>query len=346
MSNKLQNKSQASTEALFVLSEILLVVAAIFLIFGKITSIEDDQLFLKKYYSRDLAVLIDQIQGMNGNLLYIYNPAQTTLSKLDFKFTKTAVRAGDDLYTVAAKGIKEIEIQKPKSLRITKENNKITVQENKLPSGVQFNPNKINCPEIKTTINNLIIDPGHGYNKDTELGDTGFKTEQKQESILMANLAASVQSALRVLNINSDTTRNTLISPTEESKTTEERKNFVQNADTIISLHANKDAPENNNLKAYINFNSQKYLESYKLACEILNSISDKFVLETTGAAIIPVDLNQLDNEDPKQILLGQKIAVQIEVGNIDAKNSFIENYAKLAPAIASAINEYDELKK
>gem|GEM_PF-5834523 len=339
----INKKSQATTEALFVLSEILLVVAAIFLIFGKITSVDNDQLFLKKYYSRDLAVLIDQIQGMGGNLLYLYNPAQTTLSKLDFKFKKTHVEAGNDKYPVAAKEIQEIEIQKPKSLRITKQNNKIEVKENREASQQAFNFNKINCPEIKTNVQNLAIDPGHGYNKETELGDTGFKIEQKQESMLMANLAASLQSALRVLNINSETTRNTLTSPTEESKTIEERKNFVQNAGTIISLHANKENPENNNIKAYVNFNSQNYLESYKLACEILNSISDNFVLETTGTAIIPTDLNQLDEEDPKQILLDKKFAVYLEVGNIGAKNSFIENYAKLAPAIASGIAKYNE---
>jgi len=343
-------KSQATSESLFVLTEIILVVAAVFLIFGKITSIENDQLFLKKYYSRDIALLLDEIQGMQGNIFYQYNPPQTTLEKLDFTFSPTQIQVADEKYLVAARDLQESKIEKPKKIFDSKEGNKIILQKEQPKP---LNANKISCPRIDLTLGKIIIDPGHGYDFTDETGDTGFKTEKLQESILIANLAASLQSALKVTGIYADTTRSTQINPTEESKTTEERKKLTEQHTTIISLHANQDEPTTNNIKAYVNYNSKKYYESVKLACEILNAISDTFVKETTGIAIIPIDTNQLsednpstilDESDPKLILDDKKIAVQIEVGNLNTKNSFTpQKNTQLAIAISQAIESTEK---
>lgn len=342
---KLLRKGQAITEVMFILTEILLVIAAGIMVFNKLNSIQEDQLYAKKFYARDLALLMDTIESMEGNLLYFYKPLQTTLSKITFKFTKTTIEANDEKYPVASRHTEETTIDKPKTtLLLTKENNKITIQEIKQ---IKFNKNKINCPEIKTTITMpIIIDPGHGHNP-TERGyqgETGFVGLQGKESEIMVdiatNLQANIKANLGTPNVQVDTTRSTTKTP-EDARTTKERKQKTENAGVIISLHANKDTEENNNIKAYINYDSEKYYESAKLACIILNELSDTFTTQTTGAAIIPVLLSQLDNEEPKQILDSKKIAVQIELGNINSPTSYITKTAEIGNAITKALREY-----
>ena len=64
-----------------------------------------------------------------------------------------------------------------------------------------------------------------------------------------------------------------------------------------------------------------------------------------TGAAIVPVNLQLLSPEDPKQVLLPEKVGVLLEVGNLQQLSNgrpiVIEKQSEIARAIAQGVQEY-----
>jgi hypothetical protein len=61
---------------------------------------------------------------------------------------------------------------------------------------------------------------------------------------------------------------------------------------------------------------------------------------EITGTAVVPVILSQYDEHDPLQVLSTYKIAVQLEIGNIQIpeNNFLIEKRGEIASVITQAI--------
>lgn len=333
-----KTKAQAMTEVLFILMEIIMVIAAGFIVIGKVNSIDDSQIFLKKFFARDLAITINAIQVLQGNVLYFYRPSTDTMANIDFKFSQSLVEANDEKYPVAIKNFDATSINKPQLLKFIKQNKKFFVDADQ-STAVKFNPYKLACPEVKTALGNVVVDAGHGFNADAKdfVGDVGFEGTQGKESVLMAALASNLLTNLKLTGISAGYTRNPLTSP-EDAKTIDARKALAKDSNTIISLHLNNDVENINNLKAYVNFDSEKYVESAKLACFVLNELSDAFAEKITGAAIIPVSLNHFDGDDAKQLLDGKKVAVYFELGNINSNRLQIKNIdgAKISAALVN----------
>lgn len=332
-------KSQATTETLFVLTEILMVLAAGFLIFGKLNNISEDHLFVKKFFARDLAVLLNAMHIPQGNILYFYKTQPDILSKLTFTFKNNMVEVKDEKYPMAVHLSEETTIEKPPQLRILKQHNKLFIDKPTKIIKEEYNKNALACPTKPVLSGTIVIDPGHGYNPTEQgyQGDIGREGKHGKESIITAQIAQALQSLLKLKGKNVFTTR-ALTTDIEDAKSIEERKITAQQGDIILSIHANKDDQEINNLKAYVNQDSPTYLQSYALACTLLNSLSDKFSTQTTGTAVIPISIDQLDPEDDKRILETSKIAVQIELGNIDAESAFLPQTKTLATRLAEAL--------
>src|SRR3989338_999933 len=108
-----KTKAQATTELLFVLSEIILVLTAGAIIYEKLSSISDNNLFLKKFYARDIALVLDEIQALQGNVVYWYKPKTETLSQITFRITPTTIEANDDKHPITIKIEKNAETKNP-----------------------------------------------------------------------------------------------------------------------------------------------------------------------------------------------------------------------------------------
>jgi hypothetical protein len=92
-----------------------------------------------------------------------------------------------------------------------------------------------------------------------------------------------------------------------------------------------------NIVKAFVNKDATP--EAKRLACSLLNSIAEKYKQSITGNAIIPVDLAQIGAEDPKQILVNNRDAVLLELGNIDyPNNALLGKHGELSQTIFAGI--------
>lgn len=337
-----QRRAQAVPTVFFMLAEILLVVMAGWIILGKINSLGEDNFFTKKFLARDIAVTIDALQGLQGNVVYFYSSAKEgLLSSLVFQISSTLIDINGEKYPVMA-NVDATTVNKPKSLRLAKEGDKITVDAVETKEQRQFNLHKMTCPKVQTKVKNLILDAGHGYNTETEKGDVGFESNQGKESQITGAITQNLITQLRSRGIEPKTTRTPSTVP-EDAKTLEQRQNAAKESDTIVSLHVNKENEKNNFVRAYVNVESEKYEESVKLACLILNEVSYTFPTKTTGTLITPILEAQLNDDDSRLLLSKSKVAVHVEVGNINGTSTFLKETDKVSNAIAVGIKKYDE---
>ena len=134
---------------------------------------------------------------------------------------------------------------------------------------------------------------------------------------------------------------NTLKAGRPRFTTTREKEDYTgiedrqkTTADAIISLHFGSRTDDQDTVKAYYNPTP----ESKRLACEILNEINTKFNVATRP---IPVNLEFLPQDDPKQVLKGARPAVLLEIGNVQKKDSLLTEDKQLALQITKGIEAY-----
>ncbi len=361
-------KGQVNVVIYFRIFEILLLVMVIMIIATEVTNVKDSGLYQKKFISRDLALVMDSLTNARGNLMYSYNPPLATLSKFDINLKGGMVLVDDEAWPYATNKLyrlnEPLAFEKPHALRIKKIGNSISVEDVKSKE-VPFNGYVLECPGTASDISSIIIDPGHGYDAASGKGDVGLKGTFKDakgtvtpESWLALSIGVTLQQhliqnavfrkeyifATRALEYEFITVPAVSSEPflAEEAKTTQERVAFItQNPNALVlSLHVGKGELKTNVIKAFVNKDAN--IETLRLACALLNAIATKYALHITGTAIIPVDLGQLSPDDPKQVLLKDRVAVQLELGNIDfALNNPLENQRDLAGAIAEGLQVF-----
>ncbi|MFH1317136.1 MAG: hypothetical protein ABII01_06455 [Candidatus Woesearchaeota archaeon] len=114
----------------------------------------------------------------------------------------------------------------------------------------------------------------------------------------------------------------------------------------VFGLHTYESSDmENNGVKAYVNIRSQNYLKSRKLACILVNKLSEEF--SASHANIVVIDPDQLD---PKYIdvqpFLSDKISVFISFGNKNIDNNpLLNDPGKISGIIQEGFNEFFEDK-
>ena len=326
----------------------------------KISLIGSDVSFEKEFLATDMGISIDALHSIQGNAQFVY----TGLSRFNFSYSARpevlSVFEGKDISKDSSAGIFYFTEDGPggivfhhktlipedkaiSSVFIVKQGDEIFFDSPQLNKQFNTNLNLLSCPNerIKLTKQDTIfIDPGHGWDNNKSLGNKGFiGLDNQYESKIVLELAKVLRGTLsRVSNVES--TRGF----TEDTNMPMDKKiQNAQTADAIISLHAGS---KDNTALAYFNVNSNKKKESIRLGCKILNELSESFP-EIKNIAFVPVNVNNLekfDSESPFKILSADKVAVLLEVGNIQkpSPNSIIDNHRGLAIAILEGVDKYN----
>jgi len=106
-----------------------------------------------------------------------------------------------------------------------------------------------------------------------------------------------------------------------------------QNEAQFISDHVNI-----NNLRIFVNKNSENAEISSQLACNILNSISGEIYQIISGISVIPIDPKDYPPEHSLRILDHNKIGLLFEIGNIKLADTPITMYDSTVNLIAESI--------
>lgn len=339
-------KGQTNVAVYFRIFEILLLVVVISTIAMQVSNIKNGGIYQKKFLSKDLALVLDSVTNARGNLLYVYNPIISNLQNFMVDFSNNAVTVDDQSWAYAVNNNLRFSVP-PKDkfgyIALKKTGNSLSVERGG-PSDI--NGFLFECEPAQISTGTIIIDPGHSYSQ----GDEGFlgglkdaQGKQIPESALMLLTGVALDAQLNANNkvigtraLKADYINNVL---SQDAKTMPERLAVIKaNPDAlIISLHAGKQPVSKNIVKAFVNKDSTP--EARRLACSLLNSIADKYKMQITGNAVIPVDLAQIGAEDPKQILVNNRDAVLIELGNIDyPNNALLGKPVDLSQAIFAGI--------
>ena len=316
--------------AMFVMFEIVLVVIISASLYMQYANIENKGIYETKFISRDLALVLDAAYGADGNLGYIYNP--DSLSKFKYSFDGNEVTVDAESYPYGSDWSilsSFRSFSKPSRLFIYKEGDLLEIRDEQR----EINPNYVLCDDtVLPRIKSVTVDPSRGWSvelaKQGSLmpGEKGFVNKAKnwtESKVVMdiANVLTKRYLPNKVSKI--DTTRSV---KTDTNLAMIDRKNKITKEfdnDALISIRAgsssNLDGSPNmydRDVIAYVNFESPAFKQSRKLACLMLNELAAS-IREITGTAVVPVILSQHDEDSPLQVLSTKKIAVQLEIGNI-----------------------------
>jgi len=342
----------------FRMFEIVLLALVIVIVSTEVGNIRDSGVYQKKFIARDFALVLDSVTNARGNLWYAYNPPLQALGRFTVDLRNGQVAVDNERWPYAvSKRIRFVPqsfVQQP-GFVLQKTGNELTI----VPQAASalFNGMLLDCPAAGVELKTLILDPGHGYNAATKQGEQGltgnFADAQGRkipESELMLKTAVALDSQLkargfknilgtRALEAEMLSLPETGAFLAEEARTTQERVELIaKNPDAVVlSLHAGKHGAGNNFIKAYVNKDSGA--GSAAFACRILNALATNYPLDITGTAIIPVDLAQLSPDDPRQVLLKDRVGVQLELGSLDVQgNKVLANPQSLAEALAGGV--------
>lgn len=339
--------------AMFVMFEIFLVLIISAALYQQYANIENKGIYETKFISRDLALILDAAYGSGGNMKYVYNPA--SLAKFTYSFDGNNVVVDGESYPYGSDQSvlsKFRSFSKPVLLFVYKEGSSLEISD----VSREINPNYVPCDStIVPEIRSVTIDPSRGWNAELAKhgslmpGEKGFVNTAKnwtesKVAMDLSNVLATRYLPGKVSKI--DATRS-VKADMNLAMAGRKKKIAEFNNDALISIRAgssiNKDGTPNvadRDVIAYVNFESPAFKQSRKLACLVLNQMSES-LKEITGTAVVPVLLSQYDEDDPLQVLSTDKIAVQLEIGNIQvSENNFlVEKRGEIASAITQAIN-------
>lgn len=301
--------------------------------------------FEKKFLATDIALSIDSLLASRDNVVLYYLPQRTDFSpKFNYSFEKNVITVFEDSMLEKNAGryffTSDPSVNFEETVLKFKEPFVLPrfalLGNNLLIDDVHGNKKKLNifllsCPSEKITGNAITLDPAHGYTSDLRQGSVGFSFDNLKEYILTREIAGMARS-LDTVNILGDLTRDG-----DFALSVNDRKSRIR--DAVVSIHVGSYPALENFVKAYINYDSDKREESLRLACELVNSVSSALIennVKITSIAVIPVIPEQKSDEQ-FSILIKDKPAVLLEVGNIQVKDTF---GIKGKKAIASGILE------
>jgi hypothetical protein len=342
------NKRADVVPVYFRIFEVLLLVMAISIVTAEVNNIKDSGVFQKKFLARDIALLLDSITNARGNIMYVYQPPLITgFSRFSFDFSNGRVNVDGEAWPYASNTAFPAAHQKLKGtqgLFIQKVGSEVSITQ-LAPQPVPFNGLVMECPGIQLNARELVIDPGYGYSKGEKplvglLKDSQGKPIPASEQ--MIRIGAAITANLAQYSRPIASTRALKFLPgeiREETKTVQERVKTIaaHKGAIVLSLRTRTMAPHMNLVKALVNKDAGP--ETYQLACTLLNAFATAYPAKITGTAIIPVDPSQFSPDDPRQVLLKESLAVQLELGNIDAPNNeLLQNPDQLGRVIAQAL--------
>lgn len=306
---------------LFVIFEIIASFTVVVLLFMIAQSFSKGFVLQKSIISKDIALSIDALNSVPGNALFFYGTGSYNFvytikngKVVVSEFTNLLIDPTKRSYPYQPVYGREPDyvFNNPKLLVLGKAGNKFTISDSEIVNLNRFVCGSLAGPPGKTMVDspdkdkplNVLITKGIA----TRLSG-GFLSDR-----LSQNKDLSNEEVIKSIN--------------------------DMELDTIISVDIGEDKSEGiNNVKAYIPSGGVDEAESWLYACNILNSLSDKFV-GITGTAIIPVIVSELGPEDPKVILGNAKHSVYLELGNIGSKDpNFPDDASKVATAILEGMS-------
>lgn len=319
-----------------------LVLGVIFLrLFAAIAGIGSDTQFEKNALAINSALLLSVMHDVHSNAEYVfynnYNFNFDFQSNNVIVFEKKKDESDRGMYSFAEDGPKGRLRFIPKALNVTnvpiaklffvKQGNDVFVDSPFVNKKFRTNMKLLECNRKKTTKlqKDIILDPGFGWDARlaqegaSDPGDKGDVNQDIIESEIAWIIAAKLLGYGK--DIFADKSSHTRSLSQDSKATIAERISRINaKGNTVISIHLGSyDDTSFNPVIAYINGESDNIVASRKLACNILNSLSDKFP-EITDLAIVPVSIEQLDRfdiDDPRRVLLKDKIGVQLVIGNV-----------------------------
>lgn len=301
--------------------------------------------FEKKFLATDIALTIDSLLAARNNVVLYYLPQRADfVPRFNYSFQRNEVvifegsmsekNAGRYFFTsdpsVSMEDV-SLKFSEPFVLpRFALLGNDLLIDDAHNPK-YSFNLYLLPRPSAKIDAAEITLDPGHGYSSDLRHGSIGFTNKDLKEYILTREIAGMTKS-LDTKKILGELTRDA-----DFALSIEDRKSRIRNA--VISIHAGSYSSNDNFVRAYINYDSDKREESLRLACELVNSVSSALIknnVKLTGISVVPVIPGQKSDEQ-FGILVKDRPAVILEVGNINVAGLFESKNKK---AIASGILE------
>ena len=308
-----RKKGQMTFEQFWEMMQIVLVVALFIFSYLFISQHEKGTFIEKTYLTRDVSLLTSLSLASQGNIFYAY---PKDLSQLSFEYqlkgSYIKIKAADDKIWTAYPFIKS---EKQKVDDFGKKNIGMLTLNKK---GNEFvlsdipsqNMNAMNCPDIET------------YNKNWESEKIGIETGEKTKNI--GNYLTT-------------------------SKTTFAWKTDNSNDIQIALYEYNITDPNDNGAIIYINANSANSansIKSQKMACYILNSLSENLPLSYSTVAIADME-NMNKSSQIYKFLDNNKIALYIRYGNANiTDNKLFQDYEKAGKSISKGIELYFTEKK
>jgi len=331
------------------LFEAVMVTCVMIALFLYVRSFENSKALEKSYLAKDLALMTFAVTQSPGFVNYVYASNQIFVQQYNFEFQKGQVLVTDNIggrkgtpffYPYFDKKnllLETLSLNNPFGLLFQFDQNNL-----KISGANAFE--SLKCPDVDTKDDNaklrkIAIDPAHGVDtrigSDTNSQGAGYVVGSLKEQDLTRDISASLESALKQKGYNSILTRqgDAFVPPVD-------RASIVSRDDVIsvVSIHTGMDDNTYDSVKAYIYSSSHSIVKSEKLACLILNEFAKKYPQVYTPDVIRVDDVSTND----LKILDTDKVAVLVEVGNINYENTILKSQSpELAEPIANALVKY-----
>jgi hypothetical protein len=333
-------RAQVSLAVYFRIFEIIFLIAVIGIVAAEVKNIQDSGIYQKKFFARDIALLLDSVPNAGGNLQYVYSTPVASLSRfgVDFSNGKVSVDGEDWPYAFDSTAIFDaVPAKDSSSLLVRRLGRRTTI--GPIPEKIgAFNGWFLPCGPVPR-ISSLIIDPGHNYvQNEPQLAWTGGQGSVSA-SFFVLGVSGAIKSVADSRGIPAVLTRSLSTKPVEETKSLQERLDILSRNDGFaLSLVVGRQAKSQNVLKAFVHKDANDDVRGF--ACSILNAVAgqEQYANSITGTGVIPVDPAQLGSDDPRQVLSANK-GIVIEIGSAHyPDNALLSSPQELGLVIAGVL--------
>jgi hypothetical protein len=301
-------------------------------------SVGNSELFEQQFFATEVSLALDTVLAVPRNIMLVVNPWERQVSGFYLEIKKGEVLVwlnnsrkvrslfAEDFskdFDVKIKGVSVAPV-------ISKVGSKVLVRE--LRSEDKENLFAFECPRDKVELGKIIVDPGHGrieraFDRQKEwIGDSGVVGKFGSESELVFGIASSLLGRLQALGLGQGLTRKAAFM----DLSLDDRKAIIASGDNVISVHANIDDENFNDVRVFYSVDSQR------LGCEVANALGEWYVshgFDISGVGLIPVNSFFLDESFE---VLGVRKGILVEVGNVNVAS--IRESSGIAGAIALGV--------
>ncbi|MFH1409219.1 MAG: hypothetical protein ABIH34_04900 [Nanoarchaeota archaeon] len=299
-----------------IMAMIITVGVILFGVGEKITHLGDSDVLLAQFYSRDIAYATSALQAgiTDMALMYPYDTHQYDVELTEDKilfFLEGKELTGFPISNPRQLAIKTEKLEKPQNIQLYRNGNMMGLgysSLNRLPCG---------ATRAQGDIKELILDPDEGI-------------PLKTLALRISNQVEGGIDATRQLR-------------GEDTPTLQERKTSMSAYTYGLSIAGQQG--ERNIIKAYIRADplpssgSMIALERQSLACHVVSAISEH--PEISGVSVIPLNLEQLEEDDPRIVLGSTNIGVYVVVEMPEDRLNIVLTDSALAKAVYEGLEVF-----